>query len=179
VVGTDAAGASPHAAQPVEAVKVLRTPEARFENPPDYPFTPHYAEIDAGDDAGTRLRVHYVDERPSDPTKASGQTVLLLPGEPSWSYLYRHVIPPLVAAGHRCIAPDPTSRICKAPADSRCSSPSCPSMRRRRRTARHGRCWKLCRPRSCARSATRTTESATETKYCGSAFRALLHNRTP
>jgi haloalkane dehalogenase len=101
-VDTDAVGASPHAAQPVEAMKVLRTPEARFANLPDYPFTPHYAEIDAG----TRLRVHYVDERPSDPAKASRETVLLLHGEPSWSYLYRHVIPPLVAAGHRCIAPD-------------------------------------------------------------------------
>jgi haloalkane dehalogenase len=50
--------------------------------------------------------MHYVDERPADPARSSGQTVLLLHGEPSWSYLYRHVIPPLVAAGHRCIAPD-------------------------------------------------------------------------
>jgi haloalkane dehalogenase len=87
-------------------MKVLRTPEARFEDLPDYPFTPHYVEIDARDGAGTRLRVHYVDERPSDPAKASGETVLLLHGEPSWSYLYRHVIPPLVAEGHRCVAPD-------------------------------------------------------------------------
>jgi len=57
-------------------MKVLRTPEARFEDLPDYPFTPHYVEIDAGDAAGTRLRVHYVDERPSEQAKASGETVL-------------------------------------------------------------------------------------------------------
>ena len=50
--------------------------------------------------------MHYVDERPSDPAKASGETIVLLHGNPSWSYLYRHVIPPLVAAGHRCVAVD-------------------------------------------------------------------------
>jgi haloalkane dehalogenase len=104
----DHAGASAHASQrtSVAGMKVLRTPEARFEDLPDYLFTPHYVEIDAGDGARTRLRVHYVDERPGDPAKASGETVLLLHGEPSWSYLYRRVIPPLVAAGHRCVAPD-------------------------------------------------------------------------
>jgi haloalkane dehalogenase len=91
---------------PAEGMKVLRTPEARFAGLPEYPFLPHYVEIDAGDGAGTRLRVHYLDERPSDPTRESGETVLLLHGEPSWSYLYRRVIPPLVAAGHRCVAPD-------------------------------------------------------------------------
>ena len=82
-----------------------RTPDARFEGLLDYPFEPHYVDIDAADDAGTELRVHYLDERP-DPANASGETVLLLHGEPTWSYLYRHVIPPLVAAGHRCVAPD-------------------------------------------------------------------------
>jgi haloalkane dehalogenase len=86
-------------------IAVRRTPDARFDGLAGYPFAPHYLEIDAGDGAGTRLRVHYVDERP-DPAHASGETVLLLHGEPTWSYLYRHVIPPLVAAGHRCIAPD-------------------------------------------------------------------------
>ncbi|MFC4586770.1 haloalkane dehalogenase [Sphaerisporangium corydalis] len=80
--------------------RVLRTPEDRFENLPDYPFEPHYVEVDEG-----RLRVHYLDERPKDPA-ASGETVLLLHGNPSWSYLYRHIIPPLVAAGHRCVAVD-------------------------------------------------------------------------
>ena len=89
-----------------EGPKVLRTPEGRFANLPDYPFTPHYARIRLGDGSGTELRMHYVDERPSDPAKASGETIVLLHGNPSWSYLYRHVIPPLVAAGHRCVAVD-------------------------------------------------------------------------
>lgn len=83
----------------------LRTPDARFDGLPDYPFESHYVAIDAGDDAGSQLRVHYIDERPG-PADASGETVLLLHGEPTWSYLYRHIIPPLVAAGHRCVAPD-------------------------------------------------------------------------
>ena len=88
------------------AMRVLRTPDARFGDLPGYPFAPHYVRVRAGDRAGTRLRVHYVDERPRDRRRASGETIVLLHGEPSWSYLYRHVIPPLVAAGHRCIAPD-------------------------------------------------------------------------
>jgi pimeloyl-ACP methyl ester carboxylesterase len=75
-------------------MKALRTPDARFENLPGYDFEPHYLEIDA-------LRVHYVDEGPAD-----AAPVLLLHGEPSWSYLYRKMIPPLAAAGHRVIAPD-------------------------------------------------------------------------
>jgi haloalkane dehalogenase len=83
---------------------VARTPDERFVDLADYPFKPHYVTIDAGD--GSKLRLHYVDERPSEPAKASGETVLLLHGNPTWSYLYRHVIPPLVAAGHRCIAVD-------------------------------------------------------------------------
>lgn len=75
-------------------MKALRTPDARFENLPDYPFSPHYVDI-----AG--LRMHYVDEGPDN-----AETVLLLHGEPSWSYLYRHMVPPLVNAGMRVIAPD-------------------------------------------------------------------------
>jgi haloalkane dehalogenase len=86
-------------------IETRRTPDARFDGLLDYPFEPHYLDIDAGDGSDSRLRVHYVDERP-DPADASGETVLLLHGEPTWSYLYRHVIPPLVAAGHRCVAPD-------------------------------------------------------------------------
>lgn len=78
---------------------ILRTPDERFDGLPGYPFEPHYADIDDGD--GGTLRIHYVDEGPRE----SGP-VLLLHGEPSWSYLYRHMIPPLVAAGHRVIAPD-------------------------------------------------------------------------
>ena len=73
---------------------VLRTPDDRFENLPDYPFESHYVDV-----AG--LRMHYVDEGPTD-----AKPVLLLHGEPSWSYLYRHMIPPLADAGLRVIAPD-------------------------------------------------------------------------
>ena len=77
----------------------LRTPDDRFVGLPDYPFDPHYAEVDDGD--GGTLRVHYVDEGPAD-----AAPVLLMHGEPSWSFLYRSMIPPLVAAGHRVVAPD-------------------------------------------------------------------------
>lgn len=79
-------------------LKVMRTPDDRFRDLPDYPFEPRYVEVADG-----RLRVHYVDEGSSDGT---GETIVMLHGNPSWSYLYRHVIPPLVAAGHRCIALD-------------------------------------------------------------------------
>ena len=76
-------------------MRVLRTPDDRFVNLPGYPFAPKYKEVEPG------LRMHYVDEGPG-----SGQVVLLLHGEPSWSYLYRKMIPPLAAAGFRAIAPD-------------------------------------------------------------------------
>jgi haloalkane dehalogenase len=72
----------------------LRTPDERFTNLPGYDFDAHYVDIDG-------LRMHYVDEGPAD-----AAPVLLLHGEPSWSYLYRKMIPPLAAAGHRVIAPD-------------------------------------------------------------------------
>jgi haloalkane dehalogenase len=81
-------------------MKSLRTPDDRFTNLPGYPFQPHYADVAAGDGSG-KLRMHYVDEGPRD-----AAPVLLLHGEPSWSFLYRKMIPPLVAAGHRCVAPD-------------------------------------------------------------------------
>lgn len=74
---------------------VLRTPEDRFQNLPGYPFAPHYTEVVPD------LRMHYVDEGPAD-----APVVLLLHGEPSWSYLYRKMIPGIVAAGYRAIAPD-------------------------------------------------------------------------
>ncbi|MBS2022439.1 MAG: haloalkane dehalogenase [Deltaproteobacteria bacterium] len=73
----------------------LRTPDERFANLPGYPFAPHYAEV------GDGLRMHYVDEGPRD-----GRVVLMLHGEPSWSYLYRKMIPVFAAAGFRAIAPD-------------------------------------------------------------------------
>lgn len=79
-------------------MKVLRTPDERFANLPDYPFAAHYMEVGSGE---TALRVHYIDEGPRD-----AAPILLLHGEPTWSYLYRKMIPPLVAAGHRVIAPD-------------------------------------------------------------------------
>ena len=78
----------------------LRTPDERFVGLPDYPFDPRYLEIPSGD-GGAPLRVHYLDEGPRD-----GAVVLLLHGEPSWSYLYRHMIPVLTAAGLRAVAPD-------------------------------------------------------------------------
>ncbi len=80
-------------------MQTVRTPDDRFADLPDYPFDPHYAEIDDGE--GGTLRVHYVDEGPAD-----AAPVLLMHGEPSWSFLYRHMIPPLVDAGHRVVAPD-------------------------------------------------------------------------
>jgi len=76
-----------------------RTPDERFENLVDYPFQPHYLEVD--DTKGGKLRIHYLDEGPSD-----GEVVLLMHGQPVWSYLYRHMIPPLVDSGFRVIAPD-------------------------------------------------------------------------
>ncbi|MEM7093602.1 MAG: haloalkane dehalogenase [Actinomycetota bacterium] len=80
-------------------METVRTPDDRFVDLPDFPFEPHYAEI--ADGAGATLRVHYLDEGPSD-----APPVLLLHGEPSWGYLYRHMIPVLVAAGHRVVVPD-------------------------------------------------------------------------
>jgi haloalkane dehalogenase len=78
---------------------VYRTPDDRFAGLPGYPFEPHYVEVPSDD--GTALRVHYLDEGPP-----GGPPVLLMHGEPSWSYLYRKMIPGLAGAGLRCIAPD-------------------------------------------------------------------------
>jgi len=75
-------------------MKVLRTPDEQFLNLPGFDFEPHYTDI--GD-----MRIHYVDEGPAD-----AAPVLLLHGEPSWSYLYRTMIPPIAEAGLRAIAPD-------------------------------------------------------------------------
>jgi len=73
---------------------VLRTPDECFANVPDFPFAPNYVDVNG-------LRVHYLDEGPKD-----ADPILLMHGEPSWCFLYRKMIPGLVAAGHRCIAPD-------------------------------------------------------------------------
>ena len=75
-------------------MEYLRTPDDRFERLLDYPFVPHYVDVGG-------LRMHYVDEGPAD-----APPVLMLHGEPTWSYLYRHMIPVCAAAGHRVIAPD-------------------------------------------------------------------------
>lgn len=80
-------------------MEFLRTPDSRFANLPGYAFSPHYLMVDDGE--GGQLRVHYLDEGP-----AAADPLLLMHGEPSWSYLYRKMIPILVAAGHRVIAPD-------------------------------------------------------------------------
>jgi haloalkane dehalogenase len=80
-------------------METLRTPDDRFESLPDFPFAPRYVEVPGG--GGDDLRVHYLDEGPR-----AGRIVLLLHGEPSWCFLYRKMIPTLVAAGLRCIAPD-------------------------------------------------------------------------
>jgi haloalkane dehalogenase len=80
-------------------MKFVRTPEERFTNLPGYTFSPHYLEVPDGE--GGQLRLHYVDEGPRD-----GAVVLLLHGEPTWSFLYRKMIPEIVAAGHRAVAPD-------------------------------------------------------------------------
>ena len=73
---------------------VLRTPEERFNNLKDYDFEPNYIQING-------LRIHYLDEGPRD-----GEIIYLLHGEPAWSYLFRKMIPTLVNAGYRVIAPD-------------------------------------------------------------------------
>lgn len=73
----------------------LRTPDERFANLPDFPFEPNYVELDG-------LRMHYVDAGPRDAT----ETVLMLHGEPSWSFLYRKMIPIFAEAGFRAVAPD-------------------------------------------------------------------------
>jgi haloalkane dehalogenase len=80
-------------------METLRTPDDRFESLPGFPFTPHYADVSDGE--GGELRVHYVDEGPS-----GAPPVLLMHGEPSWSFLYRKMIPILVDAGLRAVAPD-------------------------------------------------------------------------
>lgn len=80
-------------------MRVLRTPDARFAKLPGFPFAPNYFDVKDAD--GTVLRVHTVDEG----SKAAAP-VLLMHGEPSWSYLYRHMIPGLAARGHRVLAPD-------------------------------------------------------------------------
>ncbi len=78
----------------------VRTPDAHFTGLPDFPFLPHYLSVPwpAGDGP---LRMHYLDEGPRD-----APVILMVHGEPSWSYLYRHLVPVFVAAGYRTVVPD-------------------------------------------------------------------------
>jgi haloalkane dehalogenase len=77
-----------------EPGEIVRTPDERFANLPGFDYEPHYIEIDG-------LRILYVDEGPR-----GAMPVLLLHGEPSWSYPYRKMIPVITAAGYRAVAPD-------------------------------------------------------------------------
>lgn len=85
--------------RPDTAIEALRTPNERFENLDGFRFAPHYLDDLAGIEG---LRMHYLDEGPRD----AKVTFLCLHGEPSWSYLYRKMLPVFVAAGHRVVAPD-------------------------------------------------------------------------
>ena len=80
-------------------MEIVRTPEDRFQALPDYPFAPHFAEVKAP--CGTTLRMHYLDEGPRD-----ASPVVMLHGEPTWSFLYRKLVRPLAEAGLRVIVPD-------------------------------------------------------------------------
>src|SRR6516162_4966145 len=80
-------------------MQTLRTPDERFDDVPDFPYAPRFCEI--SDDEGGELRVAWVEDGPK-----SADPVLMLHGEPSWSYLYRKMIPILVGAGHRVVCPD-------------------------------------------------------------------------
>lgn len=77
-------------------MQVLQTPESCFDNLPGYTFKAHYTQI------AENLQMHYVDEYSDNAT----ETVLMLHGEPSWSFLYRKMIPLIAQAGHRAVAPD-------------------------------------------------------------------------
>ncbi len=79
----------------MNVIETVRTPEQAFNNLKDYPFAPNYMELDGG------VRMHYLDEGTENK-----KSIFLFHGQPSWSYLYRHMIPLLVSAGYRVIAPD-------------------------------------------------------------------------
>ena len=80
-------------------MRTLRTPEERFVGLPDFAYQPRYCEVD--DDEGGTLRMAWIEDGPQ-----GADPVLMLHGEPSWSFLYRRMIPILVAAGHRVVCPD-------------------------------------------------------------------------
>lgn len=80
-------------------MKYVRTPDSRFEDLQDYAFEPNYVSVP--DHEGGKLRMHYLDEGPPD-----GEVILCLHGQPTWSFLYRRMVPIFSAAGYRVIAPD-------------------------------------------------------------------------
>jgi haloalkane dehalogenase len=80
-------------------MKVLRTPDERFAGLEGYAFEPHYTDV--SDEDGTVLRIHHLDEGPRD-----AAPILLMHGNPTWAYLYRKFVPPLVTGGHRVVAVD-------------------------------------------------------------------------
>ena len=80
-------------------IDFVRTPDDRFDGLPDFPYAPHYIDTLPGYEG---LRVHYLDEGPRDATR----TFLCLHGQPTWSFLYRKMIPVFVASGSRVICPD-------------------------------------------------------------------------
>ncbi|HEX4429733.1 MAG TPA: alpha/beta fold hydrolase, partial [Frankiaceae bacterium] len=80
-------------------MQTLHTPDDRFTDLPEFPYPADYCDVSDGD--GGTLRMAWVQDGPAD-----ADPVLMLHGEPSWSFLYRKMIPVLVAAGHRVICPD-------------------------------------------------------------------------
>jgi haloalkane dehalogenase len=80
-------------------MEILRTPEEHFASLPGFTFAPHYVDNLPGYEG---IRIHYLDEGPQD----AKQVFLCLHGEPTWSYLYRKMIPVFTVAGHRSVAPD-------------------------------------------------------------------------
>lgn len=83
----------------MQVVQTVRTPDERFVNLPDWPYEPHYTDVHEGD---SELRIAHVDAGPRD----ARNVILCMHGEPSWSYLYRKMIPIFAERGHRVIAPD-------------------------------------------------------------------------
>jgi hypothetical protein len=81
------------------SMQTLRTADERFADLPEFPYSPNYCEVP--DQDGGTLRVAWVEDGP-----AEGNPVLMLHGEPSWSFLYRRMMPILAAAGHRVVCPD-------------------------------------------------------------------------
>ena len=106
-------------------MKVLRTPDECFEDLEGYAFAPHYTEVK--DEDGTPIRIHHVDEGPRD-----AAPILLMHGNPTWAYLYRKFVPPLVAAGHRVVAMD---LVGCGRSDTHASSPPTPVCRSARARA--------------------------------------------